>query len=151
MFSVCTFLHVYVIHQSSLFYYFKRNLASLWNLIGGFSYIWNWRNWTLYQYMRNCWWIWGCRCTCWRWSYGWTIFYVPWIHPGRSFISTFWMTSIPIHIRCFHVLLLRTVLLCWLGCSRCFNFCHKLVTKAAFEKYDNGLRKGTSMSIFCIN
>jgi hypothetical protein len=27
----------------------------------------------------------------------------------------------------------------------------RLVTKAAFEKYDNGLRKGTSMPIFCIN
>lgn len=132
-------------------------------VIGGFSYVWEWSNWTLYWYMCMCWCIWGCRCPCSRWNGRRPVFYASWIHPGwsssqsSSMLETTFVIVCNINLTvsylsecCFYVLLLQSFF-AGLAASGALTSGMRLMTKAAFEKYHNGLRKGASMWIFFTN
>ena len=124
----------------------------------GFSNFWERRSWSLCWYMCNCWLLWSSRCQCWRWNDWRPIFHAPRTHSG-FFCSMFFdilsffllihfslrQSNYYLNTHCYYVL---QSFLAGLAASGTLTSVMRIVTKAAFEKSENGLRKGASMWIF---
>lgn len=122
--------------------------------IVGFGHIWKRRDWTIYCLVCHCWFFWSRRCLRARWD-GWrSCFDVSWIHPGLLLILlSLWSDRgdkvlklyIPMCAILLQVIFSLQSFMAGLAASGALTSGLRLITKAAFEDFHSGLRKGTSM------